>query len=67
MAIIRLYVNDCLILTHPELLQQTKEVLSNRFPVKDLKEPTSILGIEIIVIELVEHWSCDRVGTSALC
>jgi hypothetical protein len=34
-AIIRLYINDCLILTHPELLKQTKEVLSRPFPMKD--------------------------------
>jgi hypothetical protein len=47
-AIIGLYVDDCLILTHAELLNGTKEVLSSRFPVKDLREPTSILGIEIL-------------------
>ncbi len=47
-AIIALYVDDLVILTHPDLLADTKKVLAERFPVKDLEEPASILGIEVI-------------------
>ncbi len=46
--IITLYVNDLVILTHPDLLVETKRILAERFPVKDLEEPTSILSIKVI-------------------
>jgi len=48
LAAIGLYVDDCIIITHPDLLERTKKVLSSCFPTKDLKETTSVLGIEII-------------------
>jgi len=48
LAAIGLYVDDCIIITHPDLLERTKKVLSSSFPTKDLKETTSVLGIEII-------------------
>jgi hypothetical protein len=47
-AIIALYVNDLVVIAHPDLLEETKAILSSRFPVKDLQEPTSILGMEVI-------------------
>jgi len=45
LAAIGLY---CIIITHSDLLERTNKVLSSRFPTKDLKETTSVLGIEII-------------------
>jgi len=37
---IGLYVDDCIIITHPDLLERTEKVLSSRFPTKELKETT---------------------------
>jgi len=48
LAAIGLYVDDCIIITHPDLLEITKKVLSSCFPTKDIKETASVLGIEII-------------------
>jgi transposase InsO family protein len=47
-AIIALYVDDIVVITHSNLLEETKGILSQRFPTKDMGEPTSILGMEII-------------------
>jgi histone deacetylase 1/2 len=47
-AIITLYVNNLIVITHPNLLKETKAILSSRFLVKDLQEPTLILSMEVI-------------------
>jgi hypothetical protein len=47
-AIITLYVNNLIVIAHPNLLEETKAILSSRFPVKDLQEPMSILSMEVI-------------------
>ncbi len=58
-AIISLYVDDCTILASKALLPFAKNVLSQKFKIKDLGEAFSILGIEILR---------DRVlGTLELC
>ncbi len=48
LAVIALYVDDLVIITHPNLLIKTKQVLSEQFPIKDLQEPQSILSIKIL-------------------
>jgi hypothetical protein len=45
---IGLYVDDCTILAHQQLLVETKAILSNKFKIKDLGEVQSVLGLEII-------------------
>jgi len=65
LAAIGLYVDDCIIITHPDLLERTNEVLSSRFPTKDLKETTSVLGIEIIwdrQVGTLELRQSDHIG-----
>ncbi len=47
-AIISLYVNDCTILASKALLPFAKNVLSQKFKIKDLREASSILGIKIL-------------------
>jgi hypothetical protein len=45
---ISLYIDDCTIVAGHGLLQVAKDTLSTCFPIKDLGEATSVLGIEII-------------------
>ena len=51
LSIIGLYMDNCLIITHQDLLTETKNILSSCFPTKDLREVTSVLGTEVL---------CDR-------
>ena len=47
-VIIFLYVDDLLIAASPSLLDSIKQMLHQRFRMKDLGEATSLLNIEII-------------------
>jgi len=47
LAIVALYINDCTIIAHKSELRGIKQIIANGFPIKDLREATSILGIEI--------------------
>ena len=47
LAIIALYVDDCTIITHKSKLRGIKQIIANGFPIKDLREATSILRIKI--------------------
>ena len=47
LAIISIYIDDCLIIAHSDDIDTMKGILSGRFTMKDLGIMTSILGIEI--------------------
>lgn len=47
LAIICIYINNCLIITEPDNIPTIKEVLSSWFTMKDLSITTSILSIKI--------------------
>ncbi len=47
LAIISIYVDDCLIIAHPDDVAAVKQILSDKFMMKDLGEATSMLGVEI--------------------
>lgn len=47
-TIVSLFVDDIIIIANKELLDKTKDVLKAAFPVKDLNEPTSVLGMEFL-------------------
>jgi hypothetical protein len=47
LAIIALYVDDCTIIAHQSELRGVKQLIADGFPIKDLGEATSVLGIEI--------------------
>ncbi len=47
-AIIGIYVDDCTIIAHRQLLEETKAILASKFKMKDLGEARLILGMEII-------------------
>jgi hypothetical protein len=47
-AIIGIYVDNCTIIAHHQLLAGTKAILTLKFKMKDLGEVHSILGMEII-------------------
>jgi len=48
LVIVALYVDDKILLGHKELLSWVRKRLKERFPIKDLGPPKSILGIEVI-------------------
>jgi len=47
LAIVTLYVDNCTIIAHKSKLRGIKQIFANGFPIKDLGEATSVLGIKI--------------------
>jgi hypothetical protein len=46
--IISIYIDDCLLIANAINIPVLKQVLSNRFNLKDLGQVASILGVEVI-------------------
>lgn len=64
-TIIALYIDDLISITHSELLVHTKKMLLAHFLIKDLQEPTSILGIEILHNHKHRHHELHQSGHNA--
>ena len=52
-AVVAIYVDDKVLVGHPELVNYVRSALSGRFPMKDLGPARSLLGVQII---------CDRMN-----
>jgi hypothetical protein len=66
-SFISLYIDNCTIITHHSQVRSIKDMIHQRFPIKDLGNATSILRLEILhnhqhgLLYICQHGKIDAI------